>query len=480
MVWGEIAWQMGSMGFGRVTGGYEDGPTVSYREGQKMTDTKHAVRNCPPLSCRALCLAGWNALLIVAGLALIGLIGEAWLRLTTPFVGTYFPKRFVLNVGILGKPNTKVRWTNNLDFWTVSQTNSLGFLDHEPLGPEQAAASCHITMIGDSFVEAKEVPLADKSHVQLEDLASRHLPHLNITTTAFGVGGTGQINQLPYYDEFVRHLYPKLLVLVFVSNDFQDNSPVLSTVQRDHDPDHVPHLTAVRGENGTITLRPPDPDYRTFQLSQARLPWYAPLRDWSVQRLYVIAWMQAKRRAHSLWRRINDGASVALTRTQVERVELLKRHPAYTALLRGWQPTTLAHIEGTAYGNSPGPPVMEEAAGFTAFALDQFKERAERDSVSLVILLTYTMGARGSFLSDRIRTLAHARKIPTIDQYDYIVRRGERVETAHWAHDKHWSPIGHQWAAEALLEYLKQNQELCDSGRHEVYAADERKDTVPT
>ena len=118
---------------------------------------------------------------------------------------------------------------------------------------------------------------------------------------------------------------------------------------------------------------------------------------------------------------------------------------------------------------------MEEAAGFTAFALDQFKERAERDGVSLVILSTYTMGTRGSFLSDRIRTLAHARRIPIIDQYDYIVNRGERVEAAHWAHDEHWSPIGHQWAAEALLEYLKQNQELCDNGRREGSAADERK-----
>ena len=445
-----------------------------------MIDAKHAVRNCPLPSCRALRLVGWNVLLVVAGLVLIGLIGEAWLRLTTPFVGRHFPKRFVPNVGILGKPDTKVRWTNNLDFWTISRTNSLGFLDREPLSPEQAAASCHIAMIGDSFVEAKEVPLANKSHVRLEDLASRQLPRLNITTTAFGGGGTGQINQLPYYDEFVRHLYPKLLVLVFVSNDFQDNSPVLSTVQRDHAPDHVPHLTAVKDGNGTIKLRPPDPDYRTFQLPQARLPWYTLLKDWSVQRLYFIAWVQAKRRAHSLWRRINDGASVSLTRTQVERVELLKRHPVYAALLKGWQPTTLAHIEGTAYGDSPVPPVMEEAVELTAFALDQFRERAERDGVSLAILSTYTMGTRGSFLFDWVSTLAHARRIPIIDQYNYIVRRGERVEAAHWAHDEHWSPVGHQWAAEAILEYLKQNLELCNSGRREISAADERKNTAPT
>ena len=52
---------------------------------------------------------------------------------------------------------------------------------------ERAAASCHITMIGDSYVEALQVPIADKFHVRLEDLAARELRHLDVTTSAFGV-----------------------------------------------------------------------------------------------------------------------------------------------------------------------------------------------------------------------------------------------------------------------------------------------------
>ena len=55
-------------------------------------------------------------------------------------------------------------------------------------------------MIGDSFVEAREIDIPSKFHVQLETLANRQLPHLNVTTSAFGRGNTGQINQLPYYD----------------------------------------------------------------------------------------------------------------------------------------------------------------------------------------------------------------------------------------------------------------------------------------
>ena len=146
---------------------------------------------------RALRLAGWNALLIIAGLALIGLAGEAWLRSTMPFVASHAPTVFVPDVGMLRRPHTEIRWTNGLDFWTVSRTNHLGFLDREPPNPEQAAESCHITMIGDSFVEAKDVPIADKFHVRLEEMAARELPRLDVTTSAFGMGGTGQITSWP-------------------------------------------------------------------------------------------------------------------------------------------------------------------------------------------------------------------------------------------------------------------------------------------
>ena len=105
---------------------------------------------------------------------------------------------------------------------------------------------------------------------------------------------------------------------------------------------------------------------------------------------------------------------------------------------------------------------IQDAFDMMAIALDQFKERAERDGTSLVILSTYLLGTRGSLLFDWMSTLAHARNIPVIGQYDYIVRRGGKVEDAHWPQDSHWSPTGHQCAAEALLEYLKEHSELCE------------------
>ena len=107
------------------------------------------------------------------------------------------------------------------------------------------------------------------------------------------------------------------------------------------------------------------------------------------------------------------------------------------------------------------PPVYEDALDFTAFALDQFKERADRDGAALVILSTHYIGTRGDLGFDRLTALAEPRGIPVIDYNNYVLRQGAEPRDALWEHDGHWNTVGHQWAAEALIEYLKQNQEIC-------------------
>ena len=228
---------------------------------------------------RALRLVGWNALFLVAGLALIGVVGEAYFRLRVPFMENHVPYTWSPTVGKIFTPNAEVRSTNRLDFWVESRTNSLGFLDREPVSPERAAASCHIAMIGDSYVQARQVPIADKFHVRLEELAARELRHLDVTTSAFGISSTGQINQLAYYDEFAQHLRPALLALVFVPNDFVNNSPILDGLHRGMDPDRPNNVFATRGADGGITLRPPYPYAEASVAAAPPPPWHTRATD---------------------------------------------------------------------------------------------------------------------------------------------------------------------------------------------------------
>ena len=397
-------------------------------------------------------MVGWNALFLAAGLAMIGVVGEAYWRLRAPFVETLRPYAWSPNVGAVYKAHAEVRWTNHLDFWAESRTNGLGFVDREPISLERAAASCHVAMIGDSYVEALQVPIAEKFHVRLEELAAEELPHLDITTSAFGMPGTGQVSQLAYYDEFARHLRPALLVLVFVSNDFMNNAPILEGLHQGMEPDRLRNVSATRGADGSITLRPPHPYSPESRLA---VPSRHPrVTDRLTDMSPLANWLDAKKRALST----SDDIDPEL----IAQVTLLsRRSPGYAALLDGWRPTTREGMDDPFLYTQDLPPVYEDALDFTGFALDQFRKRADRDGSALVILSTHHMGTRGHLGFDRLTALAEPRGIPIIDQHDYITRQGAEPRDAIWAHDGHWNAAGHRWAAEALIEYLKENQAIC-------------------
>ncbi len=398
---------------------------------------------------RGLRLAGWNALLLVLGAALIAMAGEACLRLTMPFMTSRGLREFVPNVGHLRPPNTEIRYTNQLDFWNVSRTNSLGFLDREPPSLDRAAATCHISIIGDSFVEAREVPIHDKFQVRLEELAADELPHLNITTSAFGVGDVGQVQQLPFYDEYARLLHPKLLVLVFVLNDFPDNAPVLRALRLEGgSEEQLLEPTVRRRSDGKLELSLPQAPLPSS--SRTRPSWAARAMEEAVDRSWLLHWLREKKRALS-------------PRDQnhkfIRDLEALRRQPDYTALLEGWRPTTHPSMRGI-FNRRDLPPIFEDALQYTRFALEQFRQRADRDGAKLVILASHML--HGHLMIERLSEMAATLGIPVIDQGDYILRQGASLSDANWPHDGHWNSAGHRWAAEALLEHIEEHPAICD------------------
>ena len=396
-------------------------------------------------------MAAWNAAFIIGGLLLTALAGELYFRLTKPIMKVAPPSTFVDGVGRIRMPNAEMRDVNwNEDHYVVSRANSQGFIDREPLGPE-SAAGCYITFIGDSFVEARQVPIADKFHVRLEEMASRELPHLDIATQAYGIGGTGQINQLPFYDEYARHLSPKLVVLVFYINDFRNNSIVLQSLIYGHDPDKMPYMSAQRDGHGELKLRPPDPEYDRFRLPHLPKAWYVRWLDRLARTSYFVSWMDTKK----LWHPSFHPQFLAWR-------DMLAERPCCASLRPDvGQPSGMYH--DAQFRKESLPPVLEEALEYTAFGIDQFKQRADRDGVRLIILsATGDMGTRGDPQFDRLSAIAEARGIPVISHYDYMIRQRYDEADGQWRNDPHWNATGHQWVAESVLEWLKANQNVCD------------------
>ena len=415
---------------------------------------------------RLLRAAAWNVLLAISGLLLIALAGEGYLRLANPFIESSIPLQFVDGVGLMRKPNAELRYADwNDDNFIVSRTNSQGFVDREPVSVGRAAAGCRIAFIGDSNVESLAAPIADKFHARLEGMATRELPHLDIATQAYGISGTGQIHQLPFYDEYARRLNPKLIVLVFFLNDFFNNSTALHSLVYGLDPDRMPYMSAQRDANGALKLRPPDPEYARFRLPRPPIRWQDKAWGRLVRVSYFAKWLDMRKG----WAvnvvsavRARIGAPAGPDPIRAGWVDTIAARACCASLRDGGLPS-YSLVLGVPFTEERLPPVLEEALEYTAFAIDQFKRRADRDGARLAIMaVTPHMGTRGDPQFDRLSAIADARGIPVISDYDYIVSQGHDAWEGHLRFDGHWNATGHQWAAEAVLEWLKANQDVCD------------------
>ena len=320
------------------------------------------------------------------------------------------PIVFVPDVGFLYQPNAQIRWTNGVDFWTEQRTNSLGFADREPTIPKPPG-TFRILLVGDSFVEALQVPLEQKLQTQLVASLSRRSIDRRLDAVAMGFMGTGQANQLAYIEKFGDRIKPDLVILLVVDNDFANNSVILESVRRGWDPDYPPLLFFRNDADGECRRIPISQQYQLHELS---------------------------------------------ARTPAERMTLLQtRSTEYAGELRGWDPDTMDFMF---FSSAKLPRVFEKAVGLTRCAFAAWKQRAAADHFRLMVVATDDVtdgdGVPQMGQIDRLKAITLGLDLPMLDLYPLFTAQGGTA-AAHWNHDGHWNAIGHQWAAEAIADFLE-------------------------
>ena len=420
-----------------------------------------------PLPPRAVArTAGWVLLLLLPA-AIAAVCGaELYFRLALPYMTAEPPYAFVPGVGRVFQPGSEVWAREHRNRRFVARANSLGFLDREPGDLRGADESCRIAVLGGAFVEAREIPLADKFHVRLETLAAPAPPGLDIAASAYGIAEAGPIAQLAYYDAYARRTNPEVLVLVFERPDLYRNAPLNWALRRGHDPDRYPHVTALRARDGTMTLRRPGTDSpRLRDARMARIP--APPDPWPTRAIETLApysrlAMYVAARAELPRAPPPDGHK---RRQRAQWIELLRQRPHYAWIL----PAPAIREEGSLVGTPPRKPGRtrwrEYTFAFTGFALDRFKERAARDGAALVVLATWdAWGPNDPVL--KLRALARERGIPVLRQGGYDHVGGVFPADARFALDPGVRGAArHRMAAEALLAWLAENPHVCDGAR---------------
>jgi hypothetical protein len=112
------------------------------------------------------------------------------------------------------------------DFANPVKLNSFGFHDHEYPVERPAAATYRILVLGDSYVAAWEVPVADTFHKLLEArlAAEDPLRRASYQVIAFGQGRTAQETEIEWLRKYGALYHPDMvLLLFFCGNDFMEN-----------------------------------------------------------------------------------------------------------------------------------------------------------------------------------------------------------------------------------------------------------------
>jgi lysophospholipase L1-like esterase len=358
-------------------------------------------------------------LAIVAAMAMLLLAGaEIYLRATEKFPQRHivWPVTFVPEAGVVFKPNSVVKFTNGVEFWTQETTNSLGYMDHEPVLPKPPD-TFRILLVGDSIIEALQVPLRDKTQTVLADALHKAYPDRKIDVVAISRSGLGQGSELGLYKAHTS-IRPDLVILMFVANDFANNSILLESIRSGFDPRHPLWSFTKLDENGVCDQIPPSEDWQQWLLAGS-------------------------------------------TEERVAQLRVIS--PDYARLLNGLLPQ---HMDGVFDSEGDLPEIYENAVALTKCSLALWKQTAEAEGFKLMIAATDTVtSGLGNGQIRRLRKIADELGIPLFDMYPEWAKRG-KPEAARFTFDGHWSAVGHRWPADALLGYVRSSGYLTDSSKH--------------
>ena len=397
-------------------------------------------------------------LALVPASILVGLLGaEVWLRIRYPFADNVWPGRFDPAVGFTIEPGAIVRWTNLYDYCLEQRANAFGFLDRE-VAPELPAGTQRIVVLGDSFVEAVQVPIADKFHVVLERRLRERGVH--VATHAFGTSGSGTSNELAFYEAIASKLTPApaLVIVLFVSNDIANNSALLEAVRNGWHPDHPPRLF-FRERGAAVERVGIDPDWRTHAIPIEAPAMATTWRDAS--RLY--------RWAHANFAAATGADLQPVFELYTRRLAWLRATPAWRDALAGWNWPDDADFDVMTACIDP-PPAFAEAVRLTEPSLRVLRDRVAADGGRLVVVASHNVGElipepplrrphHPRFWIDVVTPICARLELPLLDLHADFMERGV-IREVEFARDRHWNAFGHANAAAAIDAFLAAHPEL--------------------
>jgi lysophospholipase L1-like esterase len=379
-----------------------------------------------------------SAALAGGGLLFALLLVEGGVRLLHLLPDRFWEPDPVLGVRLV--PGRSGWWTQeDREFLVYVQINKQGRRDVErPV--QKAAGTFRILVLGDSFVEALQVPLEAAFPRVLEASLAAGEPVAPVEVISAGVSGHGTASELLFFEREGRRYQPDLVVLAFYpGNDVKNNSPTLED-----------RFTPVYGADGA--------------LERVEGQWREEASGWRARLPRLQAYLYARQMV--LLRRPDLAAQLA--DLGLIRAEAIRQAPQWDGV----------PLDYGVYA-TPLAPEWEDAWTRTERLLDQMREAVRESGATFVVLIlsireqTYpeswkeivaaypAMHSRQWDLDApqrRLEAWCARREVPCVSlaaAFRGAAARGS--EFLHYPREGHWTPVGHRLAAEVLEDFLRQD-----------------------
>jgi lysophospholipase L1-like esterase len=311
-------------------------------------------------------------------------------------------------------------------------------VDHQGFRGNKSKNNADIVLLGDSFVEALQVPDGLTVAERLEALLGQSVMNA-------GVSGYATTHELLAWRERLARLKPKLLVLfVYLGNDISGNSCELSQT--------LPPCGKV-GPNGVTFFQPAAPE----EAAAVGVPSSEDNASFD-QKSGLQAWRQIARRNLALYALAHDFRVVlqGLTNEILGRVDSrwgLYKTSVPDAWRDAWRITEVALGQLRAETHAQGTRlVLVAIPEFAALAPDP-KPLVRFGSGS-----AYPNDFDASLPSRRLLEIAKRLDIPALDLLPVITAYRDRFALpspyVSYRCDGHWNPLGHALAADAVANFL--------------------------
>ena len=367
-------------------------------------------------------------------------------------------------LGWVFQPHAIEERSNGYDYHSIQKTNNFGFLDHDRI-LEKPKDIFRILLLGDSYIEAVQVDIEKKIQSVMEkDLRARGK---KVEAIALGFSGMGTSNELLYYRKLGRKFKPDLVILLFISNDFANNSPALHAINEGWHPLKTPRFFyEIDHVKKQIFQIVPVPDYYKYFMPVKNIKKLEE-KPWPLDSL--LGWSLSYQESKSILKEYVERhkKQVVIDNYFSQRLQFLKKYEFYKKKFEGWNYPNDLDLNKMFYVKGSLPQVFEEAITLTDLSLKLFKEETAKDdayffvmagsfvtdhpSVNLKDTFGREMEPRG--MINRLKAITDKYQIPMVELHPIFEKRGSVTDTR-WKKDSHWNENGHKWAGEAAVKFI--------------------------